>query len=249
MAQEKSILKLKGMLDGMSFYKNQEGYHVRAKGGIEKERIMNDANFERTRENMNEFANINTAGKLLRNSISVFMNRAKDMRTGSRLVSIIAQVKNLDSVSDRGQRKFTIGIETPEGKALLEGFEFNKYAPLSTILKPAYEVDTDTGGFQIVGFYPKEHLEIPENASHVRFGFACVIIHPDTMKSSVKFAEQQLISINSEAADVALTLDSLPEGDGVKMFYVLVEYFQDLNGKQYPLKSGAFNALKLVRVV
>jgi hypothetical protein len=87
MAQEKSILKLKGMLDGMSFYKNQEGYHVRAKGGIEKERIMNDANFERTRENMNEFANINTAGKLLRNSISVFMNRAKDMRTGSRLVA------------------------------------------------------------------------------------------------------------------------------------------------------------------
>lgn len=69
------------------------------------------------------------------------------MRTGSRLVSIIAQVKNLDSVSDRGQRKFTIGIETPEGKALLEGFEFNKYAPLSTILKPAYEVDTDTGSF------------------------------------------------------------------------------------------------------
>jgi len=52
-------------------------------------------------------------------------------------------------VSDRGQRKFTIGIETPEGKALLEGFEFNKYAPLSTILKPAYEVDTDTGVFRL----------------------------------------------------------------------------------------------------
>jgi hypothetical protein len=151
-------------------------------------------------------------------------------------------------VSDRGQRKFTIGIETPEGKALLEGFEFNKYAPLSTILKPAYEVDTDTGSFQIVGFYPKEHLEIPENAANVRFGFACVVIHPDTMKSSVKFVSNSLFLLIL-AADVALTLDSLPEGDGVKMFYVLVEYFQDLNGKQYPLKSGAFNALKLVRVV
>lgn len=69
------------------------------------------------------------------------------------------------------------------------------------------------------------------------------------MKSSVKFAEQQLISINSEAADVALTLDSLPEGDGVKMFYVLVEYFQGFEWKTVPLKSGAFNALKLVRVV
>ena len=91
MARENSILKLKGKLDGMSFYKTSEGYHVRVKGGIEKERIMNDATFERTRENMSEFGNINKAGKLIRGSIGSFMNRAKDMRTGSRLVSVIAQ--------------------------------------------------------------------------------------------------------------------------------------------------------------
>lgn len=69
MAQEKSILKLKGMLDGMSFYKNQEGYHVRAKGGIEKERIMNDANFERTRETL---MNLPTLIPLVNSSETVF---------------------------------------------------------------------------------------------------------------------------------------------------------------------------------
>ena len=77
----------------MSFTRIKKGNHVRAKAALKKKRIMNDANFERTRENMNEFANINTAGKLPQKQYFGFMNRAKDMRTGSRLVSIIAQVK------------------------------------------------------------------------------------------------------------------------------------------------------------
>ena len=59
MARESSILKLKGQLDGMSFTKTQEVSST-CKGGIERERILNDANFERTRENMNEFGNINS---------------------------------------------------------------------------------------------------------------------------------------------------------------------------------------------
>ena len=112
MAKESSILKLKGVLDGMSFYKNSEGHYVRAKGGIEKERILNDANFARTRENMNEFANINGAGKLIRNSVSEYLRRAKDMRTSSRLVSTVSKIKNLDSVSPRGQRTFANGFST-----------------------------------------------------------------------------------------------------------------------------------------
>ena len=81
MAREMSILKLRGKLDGMSFYKNSEGHFVRAKGGVERNRIMNDPNYERTRENMSEFGTIASSGKLLRNSISILMNRAKDTRT------------------------------------------------------------------------------------------------------------------------------------------------------------------------
>ena len=58
-----------------------------------------------------------------------------------------------------------------------------------------------------------------------------------------------MISVDAEMADVELTLDALPDLEGVKMFYILLEYFQDINGKLYPLKSGAYNALRLVRVV
>jgi hypothetical protein len=75
------------------------------------------------------------------------------------------------------------------------------------------------------------------------------VIDAVTLTSKVKFAEQQMISVDAEMADVELTLDALPDLEGVKMFYILLEYFQDINGKLYPLKSGAYNALRLVRVV
>jgi hypothetical protein len=51
MAKSKGLLKIEGTLDGMTFYKSQDGYLVRTKGGVFAKRIANDAAFARTREN------------------------------------------------------------------------------------------------------------------------------------------------------------------------------------------------------
>lgn len=249
MASEKSILKLKGQLDGMSFYKNSEGYYVRAKGGIERDRIMNDKNFERTRENMSEFANINKAGKLVRDSIGVFMNRARDMRTGSRLVSLISKVKNLDETSARGERTFALGLSQPGAKTLLEGFEFNKAAHLSAILKTAYVLDTTAGSVTLTQFNPREHLIAPQGATHVTLGFACVGMNTEVTESETKYAEREVIPLTAEVADIALTLPALPALADVQLYYVLIEFLQEISGTLYPLRSGSFNALQLVKVV
>ncbi|WP_339895393.1 hypothetical protein [uncultured Algibacter sp.] len=42
MAKLKGIIKLEGTLDNLTFYKGQEGYLVKTKGGVSKERIQND---------------------------------------------------------------------------------------------------------------------------------------------------------------------------------------------------------------
>ncbi|OWK74310.1 hypothetical protein CBW16_02540 [Flavobacteriaceae bacterium JJC] len=249
MARESSILKLKGVLDGMSFYKNSEGHYVRAKGGIEKERILNDANFARTRENMNEFADINGAGKLIRNSVSEFLRRAKDMRTSSRLVSVIAKIKNKDALSVRGQRNFAKGFGTAEGKAMLTGYDFNRHAPLQTVLKKELVIDPVAGSISIRGFKPHSDLEVPEFATHVNLGLACVSLDAENEKSETVYSTSAPLVINEDVADLTVTLDALPTADGVKMFYVLLEFFQEVNGELYELRSGQMNALKLVHIV
>lgn len=87
---------------------------------------------------------------------------------------------------------------------LLEGFEFNKNAP-SSILKQEYAIDTEVQ-CTFLQILPM----IPEYATHVRFSFACAVIDAVMLTSKVKFAEQQMISVDAEMADVELTLDAYP---------------------------------------
>ena len=52
MARQKGIIKLDGTIGGITFYKTTEdGYLAREKGGVSADKIANDPNFQRTREN------------------------------------------------------------------------------------------------------------------------------------------------------------------------------------------------------
>ena len=66
MARQKGIIKLDGTIGDITFYKSQDGYLAREKGGVSADRIANDPNFQRTRENGEEFGRAGKAGKMLR---------------------------------------------------------------------------------------------------------------------------------------------------------------------------------------
>ena len=55
MAKQKGIIKLDGTIGGITFYKSQDGYLAREKGGVPADRIANDPAFQRIRENGEEF--------------------------------------------------------------------------------------------------------------------------------------------------------------------------------------------------
>jgi hypothetical protein len=139
MPKQKGLVKFEGTIDGLTFYKNSEGHFVRMAGGVSKTRIMNDPAFARTRENINEFGKNAKAAKFLRDTAGIMVVRAKDARTSNRLMQIFNKIKNMDDVSDRGQRKISIGITQPEGKSLLKNFDFNKNAQLRNIWIPRRE--------------------------------------------------------------------------------------------------------------
>ena len=69
MAKQTGIIKLKGTIGGISFYKTSDGHLAREKGGVDKSRIQNDPAFQRTRENGEEFGRAGKGGKVLRNAI------------------------------------------------------------------------------------------------------------------------------------------------------------------------------------
>jgi hypothetical protein len=92
MAKQTGIIKLKGTIGGISFYKTSDGHLAREKGGVDKNRIQNDPAFQRTRENGSEFGRAGKGGKVLRNAIRILLQNAKDKRVVSRLTKSLVAV-------------------------------------------------------------------------------------------------------------------------------------------------------------
>ncbi|PNQ72799.1 hypothetical protein C1T31_09825 [Hanstruepera neustonica] len=248
MAKLKGIIKLEGTLDNLTFYKAQEGYLVKTKGGVSKERIQNDPAFERTRENGSEFGSSASSGKLLRTSVRNLMIRAKDNRVASRVTQVMTQIKNVDTTSIRGERNVATGLATPEGKAILKGLDFNNRAILSAVFFAPFSVDTATGEITIPNFTPANDISYPSGATHVSLSCAFLNLDFDSTDSAIEYSPIVNLPIDATSATQTLVPAGVPSGSGNEIFLLLVEFFQEINGVQYVLKNGAYNVLNIVQV-
>ena len=120
MARQKGIIKLKGKIGDLSFYKTQDGHLAREKGGVDAARIATDAAFVRTRENGAEFGSSATSGKLLRSTLRPMMMTAADNRVTSRLTKVMTDIKNLDATSVRGKRAVGVAIAISSRKSIVK---------------------------------------------------------------------------------------------------------------------------------
>ena len=248
MARQKGIIKLTGKIGDLSFYKSKDGFLAREKGGVEAERIKNDPAFVRTRENGAEFGSSASSGKLLRDTIRTMMQNASDGRVTSRLTKVMTQIKNLDATSARGERNVGVGIATPEAKALLKGFNFNDKAILGSILFNSYSVNTGTGVITISGLVPVNEINTPSGATHITLRGAWAKVDFATGESDVQETNVINLPIDATSTNVVLTPAAAPAGAGTDLYLLMIEFFQEVNGNQYVLKNGAFNALSIVEV-
>lgn len=248
MAKQKSFLKIEGTLDELTFYKGQDGYMVRTKGGVSKHRIMNDPAFARTRENGLEFGHCAKMSKLLRQSILDLLQDAKDGRLHARLMQRMAEVKNYDLTSARGQRTVANGLTTNEGKEALKGFNFNQNATLGQVLLKDYELDLVTGEISLTDFYIKQHVLIAEGATHVELRSGFLSLDFETNDKELMLSLPVNLAVDAPMDDVLLTPSGVPAVVGQLLYFLKVSFYQEVNGTQYPLRNGMFNALELVGV-
>ena len=248
MAIQKSILKLEGSLDGMTFYKTKDGHMVRAKGGIPKERILNDPKFARTRENMTEFKHCAQAGQTLRKGVRNLLKRAKDGKVSVRITKLMHELKRRDTTSPRGERKVWIALEESVNRQLFTGLEFNKQSPLHSMFYADFSIDEATDTLDITAFKPDADVEISPDATHISITFAKADIGFETGRTQLALSETLNLPVNSPETAVIL---SAPLGvvEGIGMYCILVEFFQEVNGMQYSLHNGTYNMLSIVKVL
>lgn len=249
MAKSSGIVKFEGTVEDLTFYKRNGKLLVRKKGGISGERIRTEPNFVRTRENNSEFSHSCSSGKALRLALGTLVHKAKDGKLTNRLMQVMTRAKNMDTLSHRGKRKVGIGIMTPSGKQLLNGFDFNSNAPLQTVLFAPYEVETTNGEITISDLVPAEDLHFPEGATHVSFQNAVLDIDFLNEVSGLTMSPITNLPIDVASTTVTLTPDRMPAAGGLQLFLIGISFFQEVNGIQYSLRNETYNVLHVVAVL
>ena len=243
MARQTGIIKLKGTLGDISFYKTSDGHLARTKGGVEASRIANDPAFQRTRENGSEFGRAGKGGKLLRNSIRVLIQNAKDKRVVSRLTTNLLRVVKTDLINERGERTIQDGDLN-----LLLNFDFNIRAKLGTTLyaafSQAYDRATGVASVSIPPFAPSVRIAAPIGTTHLKIVMGAAEL--DFENEVSVFENDATAILPYDAADTALIdlTANLTAASTLPVVQVLgIEFYQEVNGEMYPLKNGSYNSL------
>lgn len=248
MAKQNGIIQLKGTLGGITFYKSKDGYLAREKGGIDATRMATDPAFQRTRENGNEFGRAGNAGKILRTSMRALLQNSSDSRMVSRLTQKMVTVIQADAVNERGQRNVI------DGEAeLLTGFEFNINAKLGSTLYAPYTTAIDRAAgtltINIPSFIPANLLAAPGGTTHFKIIAAGTAVDFENEAFEADTKETDTLPWNTAPTDVISLTHVVTPDSNHPLFLVLgVEFYQAVNGNNYPLKNGAYNALALVKV-
>ena len=248
MARQKGLIKLKGTMGDITFYRTKDGYMAREKGGITAERMRTDPAFQRTRENMAEFGRAGKAGKFLRNSVQSLLRTAGDRLMVSRLTKEMVKVIQLDAVNPRGLRNVI------DGEAeLLQGFEFNIHGKLGTSFAAPFIIDLDrvTGNahIDIASFIPLDSVIAPAGSTHFKLVSGASDINFETELYTSDKTESAILPVdNLPTVPIALH-NVLPPASANPLFLLFgINFYQEVNGTFYELKNGSYNALQLVKV-
>lgn len=247
MARQIGTVKVEGTLGDYCFYKTQDGYLVRRKSCIPKERFKKDPAFESMRKNMAEFGRAGKAVRLIRTVFWAFINSAADKGASSRLTSTLLKVIKADDFNPRGER--TVNDGQP---GLLEGFEFNSECMLSNTLRAAFEPSIDRGSgvmmVRVPAFSPSRMIAAPQGATHFRLFSAGAAIDFSTETYELARAETAFLPIGrKKTPEIQLSQKVRRPAPGVSILVFGIKFMKVQDGMEVPF-SSAGNALAVVKV-
>ena len=242
MAQQTGILGIKGTVGGLVFAKDGS---VRQKPASNKSTFTSSKSMVRVRENASEFGAAGSAGKLVRDALRTQIQAASDRYMVSRLAKVMKSIINLDATSDRGMRQVVAA-----NAASLLGFNFNQGAGLGQSLFSPYTV-TPSGAtvtLAIPSLNPTVDIAAPTGATHyeILFGVAAVNFVTKTYSSATVASPLGILPLTGAAqtnVSQVATLPAAPTADELVIGVLGMNYYQQINGKFYPLNNNASNPL------
>ncbi|MBE2230301.1 MAG: hypothetical protein IAE96_06655 [Chitinophagaceae bacterium] len=124
MARQSGPLKYKGTLGDIRHFKIKglSGHFAGLIGGPTGEQVKTAPEFERTRENMNEFGGCAAAAKSVRVGLAQLMKQMSDPQLTGRLTGIMKKINLEDQTEARGYRAILVSTQGQ----YLNGLNFNR---------------------------------------------------------------------------------------------------------------------------
>ena len=266
MAIQKGHIKYVGTLGDVRHFKMKglPEYYAGLKGGPSAEQVQTDPAFERTRENMNEFAACAKAGKSVRTALSSLLNTMSDSQLTGRLTAIMKKINLEDQTEARGYRAILI----TQQQQYLKNVQFDASVNFDGIFSAPYTVahnaNRNEGTLTVPVFNPANLLIAPAGSTHFRLIQAVAVISDFAYNSNTGTYEP-IDATNNEASIVAyspyLPLDSAAAAQSVVATLagsptlsndvsviqaVGIEFSQKVGANYYPFSSG--NCLKVVEI-
>ncbi|ESU19488.1 hypothetical protein FEDK69T_31600 [Flavobacterium enshiense DK69] len=263
MARQKGVLKYVGTLGDVRHFKikGQEGYFAGMVGGPSGEQVLTAPEFERTRENMNEFGACAKAGKSVRTGLSQLMKQMSDTQVAGRLTAIMKKINLEDQTEARGYRK----IEISSQRNYLIGFEFDKNTSLNGIFNAPFTVTHDAGrdsaDFVIPAFNPANLVNAPAGSTHFRLINTISVVSDFEYNATTNSYEPMDAPLN-EVSDVqfsgfldlyaaapattvtaALPAGTVPTANVTVLQCIGIEFYQQVGPNYYLFATG--NCLKV----
>ncbi len=242
MAQQTGILGIQGTVGGLVFRKDGS---IAQKPASNKAKFTSAASMARTRENASEFGTAASAAKLLRDSLRVAIQAASDKRMVSRLTQAMRAILAMDSTNDRGQRQVL-----KANLASLLGFNFNLGAGIGQNLFFQYTISGTASDvtLSIPHLDPNTDISAPVGATHYELvlGASSVSFGAKTYQQAAIAQPLGILPLNGVAlanTTVVATLPAAAGADDLVVAVLGVNYYQQLNGKYYPLNNNASNPL------
>jgi len=123
MATYESLIKITGAVGDLVFYNLNGKNVVRKKSGFNKTAFKKSPSYEKVRQNSSEFGHCSKIGKIIRNTLNLYIKEAGDPLLYQKFAKVMTTIKDLDMISERGKRTVENGLMTEEGRKLLREFQ------------------------------------------------------------------------------------------------------------------------------
>lgn len=251
MARQEGLIKLRGKIGDLSFYKDKNnGYQARMKGGPTKEQINSDPRFQRTRENGQEFGRAIQTAKQLRDMIREHLAQVGDPQFSNRLTARMRAIIQADTINARGERAVLL-----DNLPMIKGMECNLGSQLGNVffvdVAPAYDRQTGEGTLAMPDFLAKTKVKGLEGATHVQVLLVALEFDPANPEAkAIDVVRSSYIDIGKSDNTNAetLTVEVQPQANSAVITLMGLSYYQLVNGGYYPLANGMYNALTFVEV-